>query len=101
VVHAQCVENGGLSICDHIRKFYKSNVAGDPALFWIFESSDLPQSAVLDPNAFRNEDPCHDNVQNLTKSVCRKMVAAAVVYICANDGIRVATVDDIKEQQAA
>jgi hypothetical protein len=98
VVDESCVEALPALLCEHIQKYYKSSISGEPPVFWRFEYSDEFVQIVHDDD---DEDPCHYNIRGLSASSARQMVIKLAVdkfEICGADGIRIVTLEDIRKQ---
>ena len=89
VIDRDCVfENYNTSICEHIRTFY-SIVAGDPIVYWPFESSILGEKARLVSRISTAGDICHYDIENIShkegRDIFRNYASNANLYICNND----------------
>jgi hypothetical protein len=101
VVRERCIEELGEEICAHIAKHYKPSISGNPPVFWRFYPSVLPDGATFDPDTYRNDDPCHTNIINISPKQARNIMKDAPISnmeICSDTGIRTLTIDDIDQQ---
>lgn len=84
-----CVfENYDTPICKHIKIFY-SIVAGEPIVYWPFESSILGEKARLVNRPSNTGDICHYDIENLShkesRDIFRNHASNSNLYICNND----------------
>ena len=85
------------TLCAHIARFYP-NVGGDPAVFRIFEPSELPNSAHFDREKSDSGDECHHNVRGVTNNQLKKVLedwGSEGFQICDGSGQRDLTSSDI------
>ena len=52
-------------ICKHIARFYPG-IAGNPAIFWKFSSTQLPAGHELQQQDSQSGDKCHHNIFNVS-----------------------------------
>jgi hypothetical protein len=101
VIQLACVV--GVTICDHVRKFYR-NVGGEPPVFWIFDDANLPEGSSLVQKKSDTGDDCHfnivgENVSALNKALRLWLKAQPVntFNICDNGYYRPVTRADLCE----
>lgn len=65
IIGCNCVEDSGLSLCEHIRKFYGAftGIASDPPVFWQFDTEHLPHGGNISPDGA--PERCHFIVNGL------------------------------------
>lgn len=83
------VDNYGATICNHISNFY-SIVAGEPIVYWEFDSSILGQNARLVNIISSTGDICHYDIENLSnkesRDIFRDHALNANLRICNKNG---------------
>ena len=65
IIHHECILRTSIPVCVHIRKYY-TGIAGNPAIFWIFEEDRLPPGGTLEQHTTESGDECHYNVHGIT-----------------------------------
>ncbi len=67
-------------------------------MFWRIAESEFEAAPSLNPKSYENDDPCHTNIVSLTKSQARAVGRKASldkIEICAPEGIRAASLEDM------
>ena len=102
----ECAEAASGSVCRHARAFY-GRVAGEPPIFWRFDSAILPDGHSLDTQPSDTGDDCHRNIEGLSNNRAKKFFkkrmnpgAAPAIEICHGDEARAATAADLAGQLA-
>lgn len=93
------VEHYGTTICNHIRTFY-ATVAGEPIVFWPFDSSILGNRAILTNRESNTGDVCHYDIENLkdnkAKGIFKDHAKSDRFLICNVDDDEPFTIEKIK-----
>jgi len=88
VIEANCIIQKGVSICEHLEKYYKS-VSGTPPIFWNIDSKILPEKCEFIQQTSESGDVCHHNIVGLSKKESRdifKQVRLSDFRTCRSDG---------------
>lgn len=101
VFDVECAEHASSGlICQHVRKYYPTQ-GGDPPVLMFIEEGDLPPGCALDANRSDSGDDCHREViakgKSLIKALKRSLMDRhwSTLKVCAPDGIRDLTAEDI------
>ena len=67
VVSWDRIQDTGNSVADHIRRYYQCfpNVAGEPPIFWKFDTDILPPGHAVQQVTSDSGDICHHDVKGL------------------------------------
>ena len=99
VLSSECVDRKGHGICAHIRKYYDERIAGSPPVFWRIPVANLPNGHSLEQQTTPSGDDCHYNIMGINDAQCYellKSVQPTDYQICAADGLRTITEDELK-----
>ncbi len=97
VINLECVTRSGISICEHIAKFYPTAAEQSP-MFWEFSSEAIVPNAILTQKTGPTGDECHYNITGLTKGDAKKIiysVPVASAFMCENGKPRALTLEDM------
>lgn len=92
-----CADESTGSVCAHINRFYRT-IATAPAVFWIFDESQLPPGSCVKQET-EGGDACHHNVVGASGTAYRRVAPGWTVgelFICDGDGMRPLTADDLE-----
>jgi hypothetical protein len=102
VINKDCVLARGVTICEHIRRFYCIQRPDERVFYWEFESDGfIPASAEIQPETGETGDPCHCNIHNLSHNHARKIskgIPIESVIFCGDGVARTATPNDFKDE---
>jgi hypothetical protein len=88
VIDAICISQTNTSVCEHIKKYYKS-VSGDPPIFWNINSKIFPEKCEFIQQTTKTGDVCHYNIVGLSEKEARIILRQAPLSdfnICTNGG---------------
>lgn len=71
IIDCGCILNSNGSICSHIREYYQKT-AGEPPIYWRFNTEILPPDIELVQEDSPSGDRCHYNIRGLTDKNARK-----------------------------
>lgn len=106
VFDVECAERDGGLICAHIARYYP-NVGGDPAIFVIIESGELPEGATVaqTPSATPEQvaagledDECHHEVDGVGNGALKRALMQIPLeryMICDAQGVRPLALTDL------
>jgi hypothetical protein len=87
-----------------MERFYPE-VVGFPIVYWLIQSSQLPQKTRIEPEVSDTGDPCHVNLKGLTKNESKKFFKDNYkpenIFICDNDQPVVCTQEILEKTFAA
>lgn len=71
IIDYECILNTSNSICSHIREYYQ-RTAGEPPIYWRFNTEILPAEIELEQEDSLSGDKCHYNIKGLHDKEARK-----------------------------
>ena len=93
-------ENYGTAICRHIRAFY-SVAAGEPIVYWPFDSSILGAGAILVKRQGDTGDICHYDIEKLSHKEAKEIFGDHALndnlFFCNSDEEEPFSVNKLKE----
>jgi hypothetical protein len=106
VIQCDCVAGTGNGICAHTRIHYRSRIDPEFIIFWRFDESILPPPSRLEqtPGGDNNDDQCHYDIFDLSKSAARTMITTLSptdTWICRNGQYSKVTGEDLQRMIAA
>src|SRR5262245_33420275 len=97
VVHRECVDATGATICAHARRYY-SSIAGEPPIFLLVRAEALPAPNQIEQSPSLSGDECHHDVKGISDNRLKKFFKALdwrEFFICENGAHRPLTQADI------
>lgn len=85
-------DNYSTTICSHIRTFYLI-IAGEPIVYWPFDSAILGETALLVNIRSNTGDDCHYDIVNLSNGESRRLFRDHAL----NANLRICNSDDEKQ----
>src|SRR6266568_8714955 len=86
IIERECALRTSASVCHHIATFYRE-IAGYPAIFWLFDTEILPSSTQLDNVPSDSGDDCHYNIRGVSDDTLRDIFVAVPISafsVCLN-----------------
>jgi hypothetical protein len=85
VFEVECAENTSITLCAHIRPFYPL-LTGDPAIFYVMNESEIPQSGRIVDIPSATGDECHRQIMDVSTTAMKKAFqnkrTPELFYIC-------------------
>ena len=72
IIDCECLFRTTDTICDHIRKYYRIT-AGEPPIYWRFDTGILPGNFKLEQEDSPAGDECHYNIRGITDKAAKSL----------------------------
>ena len=101
VIHKECIQQQGNSVCEHIEQFYPPPTSSIPAIYWEFAEEQLPIGYQLEQQTSASGDHCHYNIEAISDKSAREMLLHTKLsdfQICQQGQSRAVTLADLVSQ---